>query len=115
MESSLTLGSIMEAAYLMDCRDREAMMLDRCVAIARASEELLDAVSGAEANVFRVAAMVIQSRFPSESKALMTCANRHFTAYPADLTPVVDVVRKGDVISLPRLRDSLTRKLLAAK
>lgn len=115
MESSVTLGSIMAAVYPINCRDREAMMLDRCVAIARASEELLDAVSGAEANVFRVAAMVIQSRFPSESKALMACANRYFTAHPGHLTPVVDVVRKGDVISLPRLRDSLTRKLVAAK
>lgn len=90
-------------------------MLTRCVVVGRASKELLDAVSGAEANVFRVAAMVIQSRYPVESAALMACANRYFIEHPSEITAVVDVVRKGDVISLPRLRDSLTRKLMAVK
>lgn len=85
-------------------------MLKRCLIVARARDAQIEAVSGDEANVFRVAAMVIQSRFPSESKALMACANRYFSIHPGALSPAADVVRKGNVISLPRLRDALTLK-----
>lgn len=115
MAQSLASGLLMGGVDSMNCRDREEEMLARCVAVTRESKELLSALSGAEANVFRVAAMVIQTRFPTESKALMACANRYFTVHPSELTPVVDVVRNGYVISLPRLRDSLTRRLMAAK
>jgi hypothetical protein len=94
----------------VDPREREDTMLNRCVEVAYCRELPPRAESGREANVFRVAAMVIQSRFPAESQALMDCAARYFELHPADLRPAADVVRKGDVISLPRLRDSLTRK-----
>jgi hypothetical protein len=94
----------------MDPRAREAAMLDRCVAIARSGEAIANAKDGREANVFRVAAMVIQSRFPVESKVLMQCADRYFLLHPHELGPVVDVVNSGDVISLPRLRDMLTMR-----
>lgn len=94
----------------MDPRELEDLMLNRCVEVARTTGAHLDAKGGREANVFRVAAMVIQSRFPVESQALMNCAIRYFEVHPEDLRPAADVVRNGDVISLPRLRDSLTRK-----
>lgn len=95
----------------MNPRAREAAMIERCSLIARTDGLTSSARDGREANVFRVAAMVIQSRFPAESKALMACADRYFKAHPDALTPAADVVRKRDVISLPRLRDLLTRKL----
>jgi hypothetical protein len=98
----------------MNPRTREALMLDRCVLAARSVDLPIHAVNGREANVFRVAAMVLQSSFPTESKTLMGCANRYFSAHPNELAPVVNVIHQGDVISLPRLRDSLTRKLNAA-
>lgn len=94
----------------MDPRELEDLMLNRCVEVARSDGSPLDAKGGREANVFRVAAMVIQSRFPIESRVLMNCAIRYFEVHPEDLRPAADVVRNGDVISLPRLRDSLTRK-----
>lgn len=97
-----------------DPREREDAMLNRCVAVSRLTLHPPQAEDGREANVFRVAAMVIQSRFPTESKALMDCAVRYFEMHPEDLRPAADVVRNGDVISLPRLRDSLTRKLRIA-
>lgn len=99
----------------MDPREREDAILNRCVEIARSNGASLDARNGPEANVFRVAAMVIQSRFPIESQALMDCALRYFERHPEDLRPAADVVRNGDVISLPRLRDSLTRKFRTAQ
>lgn len=94
----------------MNARERESAMLDRCLEVSRSIAAPLRAENGREANVFRVAAMVIQSRFPVESQALMDCAIRHFESHPEDLRPAADVVRNGDVISLPRLRDALTRK-----
>jgi len=99
----------------MNARDREAIMLDRCVLVGGSRDGRVHAESGKEANIFRVAAMVIQSSFPVESKALMGCADRYFAAHPNELAPVVNVIHQGDVISLPRLRDSLTRKLNAAR
>lgn len=90
-------------------------MLKRCLSVARAEGGSPNAENGREANVFRVAAMVIQSRFPAESQVLMDCATRHFEMHPEDLQPAADVVRNGDVISLPRLRDSLTRKFKYAQ
>lgn len=97
---------------MTDPRIREAAMLDRCVAVAR-SERVCEALDGREANVLRVAAMVVQSRFPAESKRLMECAVSYFAVHPDALAPAAEVVRKGDVISLPRLRDSLTRRFNA--
>lgn len=94
----------------MSPREREDAMLNRCVEVARSTDVATAAVNGREANVFRVAAMVIQSRFPCESQALMDCATRHFELHPDELRPAADVIRHGDVISLPRLRDALTRK-----
>jgi len=97
----------------MNPREREAAMLNRCMSVARSVDHATIALNGREANVFRVASMVIQSRFPIESKMLMDCASRYFSLHPDELGPAADVVRKGDVISLPRLRDSLTRRLNA--
>jgi hypothetical protein len=99
----------------MNPRDREKLMLDRCVLAARSLAGPINAENGREANIFRVAAMVIQSSFPTESKSLMVCANRYFAENPHELAPVVNVIHQGDVISLPRLRDSLTRKFNAVR
>ena len=99
----------------MHPRDHEKIMLNRCVLAARSVDKCISAENGREANIFRVSAMVIQSSFPTESKILMECADRYFAAHPHDLAPVVNVIHQGDVISLPRLRDSLTAKLNAAR
>lgn len=98
----------------MNPRDREAVMLDRCVLAARSVVVPIGAENGREANIFRVAAMVMQSSFPTESKNLMACADRYFADHPDELAPVVNVIHQGDVISLPRLRDSLARRLNAS-
>jgi hypothetical protein len=67
-----------------------------------------------EANVFRVAAMVVQSRFPVASTHLMQASELYFAAHPGDRLPPADVVRKGWLVSLPRLRDMLSRELQQA-
>lgn len=93
----------------MTARDREAALFQRCILVARA--RLDDATDGREANVFRVAAMVLQSSFPAEALLLKAAADRYFAHRPHELAPVVNVIHNGDVISLPRLRDGLSRLL----
>ena len=93
----------------MTARDTESALLARCFAAAR--EAAQSARDQREANVFRLAAMVVQSRFPSESMCLMRASERYFAAHPNERLASADVVRKGWVASLPRLRDMLTRRL----
>jgi hypothetical protein len=90
-------------------RDAESAMLDRCCAVAQ--EGAQSAQDQREANVFRLAAMVIQSRFPSESKCLMQASEQYFSVHPSERVDPADVIRKGWVITLPRLRDTLTHRL----
>lgn len=93
----------------MTAREVEAAMLSRCAAAARDGESV--AGDQKEANVFRRAAMVVQSGFPNESSGLMRASDRYFAQHPDERLPAVDVVRNGWVFSLPRLRDMLSRQL----
>ena len=90
-------------------RDLEAALLARCVAVAR--EVAPTAQDQREANVFEVAAMVIRSQFPRESMSLMLAANPYLAAHPNERLASGDVVMKGWVVGLPRLRDMLCRQL----
>ncbi len=94
----------------MTARDAESALLARCAAIAR--ERAQSAQDQREANVFRLAAMVVQFRFPSESKCLMRASEQYFASHPNERLPPADVVRKGWVSSLPRLRDMLSHQFL---
>lgn len=95
----------------MTARDLESALLARCAAVAFAP---LPAQNQREANVFRVAAMVVQSRFPAASKHLMQASELYFSVHPKDRLPPADVVRQGWLVSLPRLRDMLSRELQQA-
>jgi len=90
-------------------RDLEAALLTRCTTVARQTASI--AQDQREANVFQIAAMVVQSRFPSESITLMQASERYFAAHPAERLAAGDVVRKGWVLSLPRLRNMLRHQL----
>lgn len=93
----------------MSARAVEAELLSRCAAVARMAEP--GAADQREANVFQLAAMVVQSRFPSESDRLKQASERYFDAHPNDRLASVEVVRQGWVANLPRLRDMLTQQL----
>lgn len=92
----------------MTARDAESALLARCSVVAR--ELAQSAQDQREANVFRLAAMVVRSRFPSESVCLMQASERYFAAHPNEKLAPADVVRKGWVVSLPRLRDMLSHR-----
>jgi hypothetical protein len=85
------------------------MMLSHCAKAARSLTAI--AHDQHEANVFRIAAMVLQSRFPTEASRLMQISEAYFLQHPANKLPAAEVVRKGWVFSLPRLRDMLCLKL----
>ena len=93
----------------MTARDAESALLARCAVAAR--ELAQSAQDQREANVFRLAAMVVQSRFPRESVCLMQVSERYFASHPNERLAPTDVVRKGWVVSLPRLRDMLSHRL----
>jgi hypothetical protein len=93
----------------MTARDAESALLARCSLVAR--EAAQSAQDQREANVFRLAAMVVRSRFPNESMCLMRASERYFASHPNERLAPADVVRKGWVLSLPRLRDMLSHRL----
>lgn len=92
-----------------NARDLEERMLDRCAAIGR--DEARTALDQREANVFRLAAMVVQSRFADASRHLMRASDDYFSVHPGEKLHAAEVVRKNWVVGLPRLRDRLTERL----
>ena len=93
----------------MTARELEAAMMTRCAAAAR--EVTPTAQDQREANVFQLAAMVVQSRFPRESTSLLRASEQYFASHPNEKLTAGDVVRNGWVLSLPRLRDMLSHQL----
>lgn len=93
----------------MTARDAESALLARCSVVAR--ETAQSAQDQREANVFRLAAMVVRSRFPRESMYLMQASDQYFASHPDEKLAPAEVVRKGWVSSLPRLRDMLSHRL----
>jgi hypothetical protein len=67
----------------MTDRDVEAALLTRCAAVAR--EAAPAAQDQREANVFRLASMVVRSQFPRESDRLMLTSEQYFAAHPNDI------------------------------
>lgn len=93
----------------MTARDVEAALLVRCTVAAR--ETMQTAQNQCEANVFRLAAMVVRSRFPHEAMRLTQASDQYFSAHVNEKLAPAEVVRLGWVSSLPRLRDMLSHRL----
>jgi uncharacterized protein (DUF924 family) len=93
----------------MIARELEAALLTRCTAAAR--EVVSAAKDQREANVFQLASMVVRSQFPRESTSLMRASEQYFATHPNERLAPGEVVRNGWVLSLPRLRDMLSRQL----
>lgn len=93
----------------MTARDVESALLARCSVIAQEAAQA--AQDQREANVFQLAAMVVRSQFPNESKCLMQASERYFASHPNERLASAEVVKRGWVMSLPRLRDMLSHRL----
>jgi hypothetical protein len=90
-------------------RELEASLLNRCAVVAR--NVAFTAQDQREANVFQLAAVLVRSRFPRESKRLLLASEQYFFTHPSERLATSDVVRNGWVQSLPRLRDMLSKQL----
>ena len=88
-------------------RDLERTLLARCAGVVRDASQCAE--NQIEANVFRLAAMVIRHDFPSEYETLMRASDQYFELHPDEKLTGGQVVRNGWVIDLPRLRDGLNR------
>ena len=93
----------------MAARDIESALLARCSAVAR--ESVQEAQDQREANVFQLAATLVQSHFPAESQSLRQASERYFASHPNERLASAEIVRRGWVMNLPRLRDMLSRQL----
>jgi hypothetical protein len=93
----------------MGARELESVLLDRCTVVGKGGAP--GPVDQCEANVFRLAATAVKSSFPRESDRLLQSSEQYFHMYPQERLSAGAVVRSGWVVSLPRLRDMLTRRL----
>jgi hypothetical protein len=89
----------------LPARTDEAALVDRCAAVAQGLAAR--AMDVRDANVFRVAGMVVGQRHRIEAGRLLRASDDYFSARPADRLPAAEVVRRGWVASLPRLRELL--------
>lgn len=93
----------------MTSRDAESALLDRC---AQAADGCLQSAEDQrEANVFRLASMILHSKYSRESSNLMQASERYFADHPSEKLDPAESVRNGWVFSLPRLRDMICNKL----
>ncbi len=91
----------------LTARETEFALLARCKAIALKTE--VNAKDQREANVFMIAAKVLESSFPKESKNLALANETYFAQHPNQRLSSSGIVKSGWVQSLPRLRDMLSR------
>jgi len=106
------MPSLIENAT-MNARDRENLSLEKC--LAAASGALPAAASREEANVFRLAAIVVRSRFPDYADRIATVSEHWFEKHPSDKLPAGEVIRSGWIIGMPRFRDMLNQRLSKIK
>jgi len=92
----------------MNARDVESMLLTRCTVVA--GDAAQPAQDQREANVFRLAAMIVRSRFPREARRLMHASDQYFAMHPDERLAPNDIVKNGWVFSVPRLRDMLNHQ-----
>lgn len=65
-----------------------------------------------EANVFHLAAMVLRPHFPQAAAQWQQASRLYFAAHPQEQMDLPEIVRKGWVASLPRLRQMLSQRLM---
>ncbi len=104
-----TCHNVGAEVVLTGTRELEHALLERCTEVGRG--DVRGPRDQREANVFRLAATVVQSTFPTESSRLLQASELYFSLHPEERLVSGAVVRNGWVVSLPRLRDMLTRRL----
>ncbi len=109
-ERSTPVGSSPTASMdtIMDARDREFSLLRRCAEVARGESSA--AHDAREANVFRLASMIMHTH-PEQEQRWAEASAAYFAQHPDDLVPTEQIIRRGWIFSLPRFRDMITPML----
>ena len=89
-------NSLSPKGQVVTSREVEAALLARCAAVARDVSSM--ARDQREANVFRLAAMVVQQRFPCESMNLMRASEQYFGIHPSERMAPGEIVRSGWIV-----------------
>jgi transcriptional regulator with XRE-family HTH domain len=97
--------SVPEAVTKRSAREVEADMLRRCAEVAHG---LTAPSSQQEANIFLVAGNLISSTYREEALEIRSACGKYFENHPGERLSVDDVIKRGWVPSLPRLRDNLS-------
>ncbi|WP_261531379.1 hypothetical protein [Burkholderia multivorans] len=93
----------------LQARDIEQAMLERCLQIATTPGDMPR--DQAEANVCRLAGVIVDGRYPEAGKRLSDAAATYFADHPGQQAPSAEVVRRGWITNAPRLRERLERLL----
>lgn len=96
-----------EAMRSPPAREREVRLLDRLQAAAEG--KLLCASDLKEAQVFHLASQLLPGAMPREAERLLKAA--HVALCGAPMLSASEIVRRGWVDSLPRLRQALVNRL----
>jgi hypothetical protein len=107
MTSQSSLG---DSTSPVSARDAEARWLRRCVAAA--TDATVEPADEAEANRFFVAALLLRSTHREASEQLMRTAERYLSAHALKRLAVEDMLRRGWVPPLPRMRSMLTFQMM---
>jgi hypothetical protein len=95
----------------VNARDLEAVLLTRCVDVAQGRAVMAD--NQREANVFHVAAGIMSGIYPQAAERLRLASRSYLDLHPGERVTTAEVVGRGWVASLPRLRDMLQRQFAA--
>lgn len=90
-------------------RELEARVIARCAEVARGLSSLAN--DEIEANVFAAASGILGVRFPALGARLKVAADGYFEANPNAKLALGEVIDRGWIVSLPRLKDRLYRSL----
>lgn len=93
----------------MSFRAEDEELVERCTDAAL--HGLVAPLNQRDANVFRLAAMILRPKFPTESERLWGICEAYFSLHPSELVESAQVVRNGWVTSPPRFRDMLEFRL----
>ncbi|WP_354683265.1 hypothetical protein [Cupriavidus necator] len=84
-------------------------IVDRCIDVAL--HGVATTLNKRDANIFRLAAMILRPRFPIQSATLLAVCDKYFQLHRDDLIESAQVVRNGWITSPSRFRDSLEFRL----
>lgn len=93
----------------LPARCGEAELVDRCATVALETHGA--ALDRREANLFRLAAMLLGRRHQTEAKQLLRVSNDYFELHPDERLPAGEAVRQGWVTSPARFQTLLSARL----